>query len=145
MNESKLQIKIGTIEFSGEGDQTWLSSELAKVIDKAPDLLKVVPPMSTDNGKGNGSVQTPRSNGSGSGNLALFLKEKNATTQQVSKFLATAAFIQIGGKSKMTTADITKVLREANQSKLNNASDCLNQNVKKGFCQKDGGNDFFVT
>jgi len=76
--------------------------------------------------------------------LASFLKDKNATSKQVLKFLATAVWLESKGKNRMTTADVTQALRDSNQSKLNNAADCLAQNVKKGLCEKEG-NQFFVT
>jgi predicted transcriptional regulator len=63
----------------------------------------------------------------------------------VKKFLATSAFLQINGKNRLTTSDITKALKEANQTKIGNPSEYLNQNVKKGHCEKDGSKDFFVT
>ena len=76
--------------------------------------------------------------------MATFLKEKGATTKQVLKFLATAVWIESKGKQRLSTGDITKALKDSNQSKLGNPAECLNQNVKKGFCEKDGS-EFFVT
>jgi hypothetical protein len=37
MSESKIQIKIGNIEFSGEGNQDWLSKQLDKILQKISD------------------------------------------------------------------------------------------------------------
>lgn len=76
--------------------------------------------------------------------LAVFLKEKNATRNQVKKCLATAIWLEAKGKQRMTTSDVTKALKDSNQARLGNASDCLNQNVSKGYCEKDG-KEFFVT
>ncbi|MGN6294249.1 MAG: hypothetical protein ACTHMV_15995 [Chitinophagaceae bacterium] len=76
--------------------------------------------------------------------MATYLKEKNATTNQVKKFLASAAFLQLNGKNRLTTSDISGALKDAKQNKLNNPSDCLNKNIKKGHCEKDG-KEFFVT
>jgi hypothetical protein len=44
----------------------------------------------------------------------------------------------------MKTGDVTKALKGAHQSRIGNPADCLNQNVQKGYCEKDGG-EFFVT
>lgn len=41
MSDSKIQIKVGTIEFSGEGNQDWLASQLDKILTKVPELLKL--------------------------------------------------------------------------------------------------------
>lgn len=145
MSDTKIQIKIGIVEFSGEGDQEWLSSQLDKILVKIPELLKIeVATSGSHHGnqieKPDGLKEIPKIK-----NLALFLKEKNATTVQTKKFLATAAFLQLKGSNRTTTAEISKALKDSNQTKLNNASDCLNQNVTKGFCEKDGEKGFFVT
>ncbi|WP_345949982.1 hypothetical protein ABDD95_00720 [Mucilaginibacter sp. PAMB04274] len=143
MSESKIQIKIGSIEFSGEGQQDWLSLQIDKILNKLPELLK------------NESVAQTLQNGptdhvlKASSNkvlptLSIWLKDKGATTIQTKKFLATAAHIQLNGKSRVTTGDVNAALKNANQTKLNNSSDCLNQNVSKGFCEKDT-QGFFIT
>jgi len=44
----------------------------------------------------------------------------------------------------LTTGDVSKALKDSNQSRLGNPSQCLNDNVSKGYCEKDG-KQFFVT
>ncbi|MGJ8629052.1 MAG: hypothetical protein ACSHXB_18990 [Sulfitobacter sp.] len=44
----------------------------------------------------------------------------------------------------MKTAEISKSLKDNQQSKLSNPSECLNKNVGKGFCEKTS-EGFFVT
>ena len=145
MSESKIKIKIGSIEFSGEGDSSWLEKQLDKIIEKAPDMLKIAP------------VETPQSNGEtvhhqpiGSDPeiakkaLGTYLQEKNATSNQNKKFLTTAIWLESKGKNRLKTADITQALRDASQKKLNNASLNLIGNVKQGYCEKDG-DQFYVT
>jgi hypothetical protein len=39
---------------------------------------------------------------------------------------------------------VSKALNDANQKRLGNPAECLNQNVAKGYCEKDG-KQFFVT
>ncbi|MGN6294248.1 MAG: hypothetical protein ACTHMV_15990 [Chitinophagaceae bacterium] len=41
MSDSKIQIKVGIVEFSGEGNQEWLASQLDKILSKMPELLKI--------------------------------------------------------------------------------------------------------
>jgi len=41
MSNSKIQIKIGIVEFSGEGEQDWLGIQLDKIIAKVPELLTI--------------------------------------------------------------------------------------------------------
>jgi hypothetical protein len=148
MSDSKIQFKIGALEFTGEGDSEWVSSELDKILKKIPDLLKIVPVEKLkesnitleNDGKQTGLNRTVKPT-----NLSVFLREKNASTNHVKKFLATSAFLQLNGKNRLTTSDITKAIKDANQTKLANPSEHLNQNVKKGHCEKDGSKEFFVT
>jgi len=76
--------------------------------------------------------------------LATYLSNKSATTDQTKKFLATAGWLHQKGSKTMTTGDVTKALKDNNQSRLSNASQCLNNNVGKGFCEKADGS-FFIT
>ena len=64
---------------------------------------------------------------------------------QNEKFLAAAIWVEAkSGKNRLKTADVSSALKNANQTKINNPSETLNQNVTKGFCEKEG-KDFFVT
>lgn len=147
MSETKIQIKVGIVEFSGEGDQNWLATQLDKILDKIPELLKIeLSPNAGqgDNASGNGQTKGSK-NVNAPKNLAVFLKDKNATTNQTKKFLSTAAYLQLNGNARLTTSDVTKALKDANQTKLTNPSDALAKNVGKGHCEKDGSKNFFVT
>jgi len=141
--QAKIEIKLGNLKFSGEGDQEWLSKQLEKVIESADALAKVAPEAS-------GATQTSgQAGGQESGNigsLASYLKAKNAEKSQTRRFLATADWVrQRGGEEPLTTGAIAKALTENHQSRLGNPSDCLNKNVAQGYCEKlrDGG--FFIT
>jgi len=149
MSDSKIQIKVGIVEFSGEGDQAWLSSQLDKILLKIPELLKmelaspIHKPTPKKENKDSAAVTNGRQDKPK--NLAIFLKDKSATTNQTKKFLVTAAYLQLNGKSRLTTSDVVAALKSSNQSRLGNPSDMLQKNVGKGFCEKDGSKDFFVT
>jgi hypothetical protein len=143
MADAKIEIKVGAFSFSGEGTEKWLSGELEKLLVKIPELVDVAP---ASVGGGDAEAGNTGAKKKGKvGTLAAFLKEKNATSNQVKKFLATAVWLHDGtGKDRITTAEVRTALKNANQTKLNNPADCLNQNVSKGHCEKDGGS-FFVT
>lgn len=146
MSDSKINIKLGNFEFSSEGQQEWVSAQLDKVLEKMPSLVKIISVTDEATNEGSTAITTAKkSDTQQPKNLSLFLKEKNATSVQTKKFLATAAFLQMRGSARITTADVSKALKDANQNKLNNASDCLNQNITKGSCEKDGTKNFFVT
>lgn len=146
MDISKIAISIGNISFSGEGDQAWLSEQLDKILSQADQLIKLVPPQeSAANQNKNDRDGSSKISENASKPLATFLKEKNATVKQVEKFLATAIWLETAkGKNRMATADVSAALKVSNQSKLNNPAECLNQNVSKGYCEKEG-KEFFVT
>jgi hypothetical protein len=144
MTEAKIEFKLGSIEFSGEGEKAWISEQLDKILQQAPSLLSLAPISSPAVANAGSHAPMQADPAIATQPLATFLKEKNATKTQVKKFLATAVWLEAKGKKRLTTAEVTQALRDSNQSKLNNAADCLNQNVAKGLCEKDGG-QFFVT
>jgi len=77
--------------------------------------------------------------------LLNYLTEKKVTTNQVRKFLATAVFLSRNNNvSKLSTSMISRALKSYKIDKLQNASDCLNKNEKKGYCIKDG-KEFIIT
>lgn len=76
--------------------------------------------------------------------LGAFLREKSATESQSKKFLATAVWLHAKGRGRLKTGDVTNALRENNQSRLGNASQCLAGNITQGYCERDG-DQFFVT
>lgn len=143
MADAKIEIKIGMIEFTGEGSEKWIESQLDKILEKAPELLKVVPSASQD-------TTTQYHNPMGSDPeiakkaLGTFLQEKSATTNQTRKFLATAIWLESKGKNRLKTSDVTEALRVNSQKRLNNAALGLTRNTEKGYCEKDG-DQFYVT
>lgn len=148
MGEAKIEIKIGEITFSGEGEPSWLSEQLDKIIDRAEELMNLTPaqitPSTTSSGTTQHEADLSDHNEIAIKPLAVWLKSKNAESVQTTKFLATAVWVEAKGQKRLQTKDITSALSNANQRRLNNASDCLNKNLKKGFCEKEG-NQFYVT
>lgn len=150
--DSKIEITIGNLTFKGKGTEDWLSIQLDKILEKAEALTSIpqepVPTQNSalvnDDKKENEIGDSILDNEIGSKPLATFLKEKNATSPQVNKFLATAIWLHARGSKYLTTKNVTQALRDAQQKRLSNASDCLNQNVRKGLCEKYGS-QFFVT
>jgi hypothetical protein len=141
--DANIHLKIGHIEFSGEGNQDWIEKQLDKIISEAERLVGIAPAVEAPLEKESANVDEPGLSISKQ-TLPAFLQEKNATKNQVTKFLATALWLQERGKHRLQTRDVTTALREANQTRLSNASDSLSSNVKKGYCERDG-KEFFVT
>jgi hypothetical protein len=141
MSQVKIQIKVGDVEFSGEGEQGWVSTQLERVLKAGAAMGDAKRNDSSSSTRGHNDNQ---STAAGSQTLASFLRDKNASTNQVKKFLATALWLHARGKKRLNTADVTRALKDSNQTRLGNPADCLNKNVAKGHCEKDG-KDFFVT
>ncbi len=143
---SKIQIKVGIVEFLGEGDEKWLAAQLEKILSKVPELLKieVEAPITQATNIDSAKPKDVKRVQAKSTTLSVFLKEKSATVNQNRKFLAAAAFLTTGGNKLLKTSDVTGALKNSQQTKLGNPSQCLNNNVSKGFCEKDG-DQFYVT
>ncbi|MFZ0959574.1 MAG: hypothetical protein WAO35_01615 [Terriglobia bacterium] len=148
MGDARIEIKVGAVSFSGEGEGKWLSEQLDKVLEKIPELANVVPAR-PDAEREDGTREDagkPPTTRKLAGTLASFLREKKAATNQVRKFLATAVWLHDhGNQENLTTKDVTKALSVSKQGSLTNASNCLANNVSKGFCDKAGKKQFYVT
>lgn len=148
MEKSRLEFKIGSIEFIGEGDQDWLSKQLDKIIENIPKLFNYLSNVDKPEEK-NADEEIVKSSPNEistkiNETLASFLKKKKAMDNQRRKFLATAVYLQLNGHENLTPKDITKALHNAKQTKLSNPSHQLSQNIKQGFCEKHG-KSFYVT
>ena len=158
MANARLEIKIGNIEFVGEGEQDWVTEQLDKMLERLPDLVneskKSVPkieavkvseqPSAQIQPTDLFSVTTPTPQRAIPENLSTFLRKKDAIDKQRRKFLGTAVWLQQNGKQLIKTKEVTDALRAARQVKITNPSHQLNQNIAQGFCQKEGGG-FYVT
>lgn len=149
MTNSKIEIKIGIIEFSGEGDQEWLAEQLDKIIEKAPEfinsgvaLAQPTPELKNETLKDN-QVKAASSNVQKKP-LASFIKDKSPKTQP-QLFLVTSIWIHDNlGSKRIQQQDINTQLKESNQKPIGKPSQELGRNVKAGFIVKDGS-QFYVT
>ena len=167
MAQSKIEFKLGDLHFVGEGDKTWVTQQLDKIINKAPSLLNTGAGVEDENSttkyyskagnktswtstgkrgrkKSKQSIPTPQVAGvrsaAQSKELSSFIKSKAASNQRA-KFLAAAIWLNKKGNNQVVTRDVTKALKDARIS-LINPSQYLNQNVKQGYLRKSG--DGFV-
>lgn len=135
----KVELKIGEMSFSGEGDQEWLDNQISKLLEAATsDQIRDV--ISTGTTPAEERQSEPTHNES----LPTYLRNKGGERSQVKRFLATAAWIHRRGETTLTTGLVAKTLRENHQKRLGNPSDCLNKNVSKGHCEKTA-EGFFIT
>jgi len=145
MAQAKIRFKLGTIEFSGEGEEAWVTTQLDKLIEQAPVLLRLVLPTAGQGVAAADAKQEAEPISVGKDvPLGTFLKTKNIGTNQVKRFLATAIWLDAQGNKTPNTSDVSKALSDSRQTKLTNPADKLNANVTKGFCEKQG-KGFYVT
>lgn len=141
MSQSKLQISVGNISFSGEGEQAWLAEQLEKVLKVAPEIVRTQPIGRNPGLSGNSAASDYNAFAT---SLASYIKEKGGDNNQVDRFLITADWLRRKGAASLTTAEVSKALKSNHQKSLVNPADCLNKNVSKGYCEKaDGG--FYIT
>jgi hypothetical protein len=144
METTKIEIRIGEIQFIGEGSPNWLEKQLDKILNKAESLSKLSNNLRNKSNTESTSSIEIKSTEISTQALGTFLKAKKAMTNQVLKFLVTSIWLEAKGKNRLKTSDVTGALKEANQLKLGNASECLKKNLSKGFCERDG-NEYYVT
>lgn len=156
MANARIEIKIGAIEFSGDGEQEWVTDQLDKILKLVPDLDKKIekiiattevvkqPIMEQNLAQSSDLFATPKQQRVIPENLSTFLRKKDAIDKQRRRFLGTAVWLQLNGQQSIKTKEVTDALRAARQIKITNPSHQLNQNIAQGFCQKEGTR-FYVT
>jgi hypothetical protein len=141
MSEAKIDIKIGHVQFSGEGEQDWVAKQLDKILAQAEKLMRIAPEDHSDDfHAGRGGKDGSISNLS----LANFLNSKNAQKDQMKKFVATAIWLHAKGTPRLEPKDVTKALADASQKRLGNPRDILRRAISKGLCDRQG-RQFYVT
>ncbi len=137
MSHGKIEVNVGGVAFSGEGEQAWLAEQLEKVLKAASTISTIQVPINKISTVGNEDDNFSIS-------LASYIKDKGGESNQVDRFLITANWLRLRGSKQLTTAEISKALKDNHQKKLTNPADCLKQNVSKGYCEKDG-KSFYIT
>lgn len=142
--DTKINISVGDVSFSGEGDQGWLAEQLDKVLKAAPEIKSRRTPDDIKDKRRDEAGAHGDGEGSFTTTLASYIKEKGGESNQVQRFIATADWLRRRGESKLTTALVTKALKDNHQKRLDNSAKCFARNVSKGYCEKsDGG--FYIT
>lgn len=133
---ARIRIKIGTIEIDYEGNEAYLNSDLFELIDKILEAKEKLPQYSEmeDHMEDQGVV----------GTLVSYLNSVNGNQTHNRRFLATANWLHMKGANNVKTNDVTTALKDNHQSIPSNPSDCLSQNISKGYCEKQG-EGFYVT
>jgi hypothetical protein len=138
---SSVSLAYGNVSFAAEAEnENWLSQQF----DKFLELAKALPQQVDITSASTKTLATGSTHSEFNGTLASHLKAKGGETNQNKRFLVTADWLRLRQAEKLNTATVTKALSDNHQKRLGNASDCLNQNVTKGFCEKTN-DGFFIT
>jgi hypothetical protein len=133
---AKIRIKVGDIEIDFEGAESFLDKKLPELISRLSQM--------SETRNGDPEKDKVRRPAGDPGTLAAFLRASKAGSTKTKRFLATAAWLHRKGSARIRTNDVTKALKDNSQSSVGNASQCLNDNVGRGHCEKDG-KQFYVT
>lgn len=122
------------------------SEERQKVVTAVMTLFGEAAPAGAASSAGGSGTNNGQSAGAGkfSKSLATYLTEKQATSNQTLRFLATADWLRQKGQTPLTSSAVALALKNNHQHRLANPADCLNKNAAKGFVEKDK-KEFFIT
>ncbi|QEC66352.1 hypothetical protein FRZ67_03175 [Panacibacter ginsenosidivorans] len=147
MSDSKIQVKVGIVEFSGEGNQDWLAKQLDKILDKVPELLKIEVGDSTNKDNQNKGGGSGSSNVGGAGTISglsvLNIAGKLSNKSGSDLVIIAAAFLHfVEGKTSFTRDDISTAMKKATgvykDNYLSNLTKYLTQLEKNSTLLKSG-------
>ena len=145
MSQGKIEFVCGNLSFVGEGEQDWLAQQLDKVLSATPVLAEMKQSANGDTSSQLEEGSEAKADSEFNEPLASYIKQKGAESNQVKRFLATADWLRQRGDSNLKTKAVSGALAENHQQKLINPAQSLNNNVKKGFCEKRSNGTFFIT
>lgn len=147
MSDSKIQIKIGIVEFSGEGNQDWLAAQFDKILAKMAELVKIE--MTAPIGNQGQPPANPQGNPpAGKINLSMVnisAKLNCKSGQEVAT--AAAAYLKfVLGKPSFTRDEILENMKKATGyykvTYRSNLTNILGALVKNGTLLESSTNNF---
>ncbi len=146
MSDSKIQIKIGIVEFSGEGNQEWLGQQFDKILAKVPELVKIemATPRPTEINKNN-PIPTTHNETINLSMVSIAAKLNCKSGQDVAT--AAAAFLKfVQGKSSFNRDEISDSMKKATgyfkASYNNNLTNILGALVKNETLVESSANNY---
>ena len=115
MAEGKVAIAIGSLSFSGEGEQTWVTEQFDKILAKVPELLKQAPNLvSPSSGSANGGGQQSRqSAGIAKGTVAAIAAKLGVATGPELIMAAAAKLTFVDGKDSFSRKSLLEAMKTA--------------------------------
>lgn len=145
MAQAKIKFSFGGLSFSGEGEEGWLTKQLDKFLEAAPQLSSFQTPDGDPDVPPKPSGENLTISEKFTKALGPYIKSKGGESNQNKRFLATADWMRQRGAKNLTSTAIKKALSDNHQKKLGNPADCLNKLVGRGVCEKNTDGSFFIT
>ena len=145
MAQAKIKFSFGSLSFSGEGEEGWLTKQLDKFLEAAPQLSSFQTPDGDSDVPPKPSGENLSISKKFTKPLGPYIKSKGGESNQNKRFLATADWMRQRGVKKLTAIAVRVALKDNQQKKLTNPADCLNQHVSRGLCEKSKDGEFFIT
>ncbi len=138
MKNSHIRIEYGGFSVTFDGSEEFIERALPQLISDIGQRLAEFPATMAD------GPAKKVSEAADNLNLPDLIRRKSNGTQ-VGRFLVTAVWLQARGTGDLTTGAVAKALKDHNQKRLGNASDCLNTHISNGNCERRDGKKFHVT
>ena len=136
--KSYIRVEFGGVTVTFKGSENFMERELPKLVtdlaNRVAGISDAAPPAASAGGQDQEAAI----------GLPEFIRRQSEETQ-VRRFLAAAAWLQANQTQHLTSGSVVKALQEFRQTGVGNASDCLNANITKGFCERRKDKTFFVT
>lgn len=135
---SSIKIEAGGVAIEFTGSEEFIEKRLPTLITEIGQRISQMSLPSRAGGEqsSDGSEATI--------GLGELIKSHSIDTQ-IGRFLAAAAWLQHQQSDNLTSTEVANALKKAKQTEVKNPSDCVNQNLKKGFIEKNDDKTFFVT
>lgn len=112
MSESRLQLKVGIVEFSGEGNSEWLSEQLDKVLLKIPEYIQSRPEYQGELGEEKFKKEGVEAGSHNLSAVSVAAKMKVKSGQDL--VLAAVAYLRfVQGKSTFSREEILTTMKSA--------------------------------
>ena len=139
----KIRVKLDNFEVEYDGPEAFLEGKLQEVVRSLSEFERKA------SGSGQRSDAARKEERTPGTPLPLFLKSDKIKSQ-ADRFLATAVWLRDEKEQKsLKTSDVTRALKDSQERRLSNASECLNVNIGKGYCEidsrKSSERTFYVT
>ena len=156
--DMKLKLMIGGFEVSYSGSEEFAEQKLLNLTHELIELAasqnlsgrtQEAAELAVPRGSTPMNAADAAEIGNSVGQLSDFLRqlqENGLSSTTRDKFLATSAWLHLSGYARITSGNVAEALQEHHETALSNPSHCLNLNIERNYCERDGKNGpYFVT